>query len=182
MMKAFLRIDKCLLLIALTISCYAIVGCEYFPESSFELVSESRLPKWITLPPHLTRADVSLTMSYYIKPWGRSATFILRDRKEKMLAKLDGKMKGLELLQVKNPPKGFDDGYPSYEVVTVNGITEIIEHRKMEPKFYMTDNPAVWKELMGVQLAPHNLKVCNSSHFLATTQRTMTQSTTKEQL
>jgi hypothetical protein len=35
----------------------------------------------------------------------------------------------------------------SYEVVTVNGITEIIEHRKMEPLFYVTDDAAVWEEL-----------------------------------
>ena len=32
-------------------------------------------------------------------------------------------------------------------VATVNGITDIIEFRKMEPVFYMTDDPAVWKEL-----------------------------------
>jgi hypothetical protein len=35
-------------------------------------------------------------------------------------------------------------------VVTVNGITDIVERRTMEPVFYMTDDPAVWKEL-GVQ-------------------------------
>jgi len=38
-------------------------------------------------------------------------------------------------------------GYPSYEVITLNGITDIIEHRRMEPIFYVTDDPAVWKEL-----------------------------------
>jgi hypothetical protein len=42
---------------------------------------------------------------------------------------------------------GFPSGYPAYEVITVNGMTDIIEHRKMEPMFYMTDDPAVWKEL-----------------------------------
>ena len=45
------------------------------------------------------------------------------------------------------PPPGFPPGYPAYEVITVNGITDIIEHRKMEPIFYVTDDPAVWKEL-----------------------------------
>jgi len=29
------------------------MGCGWFPESTFELASESRLPKWITLPPDL---------------------------------------------------------------------------------------------------------------------------------
>ena len=75
------RIDKFLLFfVALTILGSAI-GCEWFPESTFELASESRLPKWITLPPGLIRADVSIKMSYYVMPCGRSATFILQDTK-----------------------------------------------------------------------------------------------------
>ena len=141
------RIDKFLLFfVALTILGSAI-GCEWFPESTFELASESRLPKWITLPPGLTRTDVSITMSYYSKPWGGSATFILRDTKGQIRTKVSGKEKGSEPLQLKHPPPGFPPGYPAYEVITVNGITEIIEHRKMEPIFYITDDPAVWKEL-----------------------------------
>ena len=48
---------------------------------------------------------------------------------------------------LKNPPTGFPKGYPMYAVITVNGITEVIEHRKMEPVFYVTDDPSVWKEL-----------------------------------
>lgn len=87
-------------------------------------------------------------MSYYVRPWGRDATFILRDKKKQILARVDGKEKGLEPLQLKNPPKGFDPGYPAYEVITVRGITEIIEHRKMEPVFYVDDDPAVRKELL----------------------------------
>ena len=77
MFKITRPIDKFLLLfVALTISGSG-TGCEWFPESTFALASESRLPKWITLPPGLTRADVSIKMSYYIKPWGSSATFIV---------------------------------------------------------------------------------------------------------
>jgi hypothetical protein len=147
MFKIVRRIDKLLLLfVALAITGSAI-GCEWFPESTFELASESRLPKWITLPPGLTRADVSITMSYYVKPWGRSATFILQATKGQIRTKVRGKMKGLEPLQLKNPSRGFPAGYPSYEIITVNGITEIVEHRKQEPIFYITDDPAVWKEL-----------------------------------
>jgi hypothetical protein len=148
MFKIIICLGKFLIFfIALTISGSAIVGCEYFPESTFELASESRLPKWITLPPGHTRADASVTMSYYIKPWGRSATFILQDKNKHILTKIDGKEKGSEPFQLNNPPQGFPPGYPAYEVITVNGITEIIEHRKMEPIFYITDDPAVWKEL-----------------------------------
>jgi hypothetical protein len=147
MFKMIRRIDKFLLLfVALTIAGSAI-GCVWFPESTFELASESRLPKWINLPPGLTRADVSITMSYYTMPWGSSAIFILKDTKGKIRAKVRGKTRGLGPSQLKHPPPGFPPGYPAYEVITVNGITEIIEHRKMEPIFYITDDPAVWKEL-----------------------------------
>ena len=147
MFKIIRRIDRFLLFfVALTIAGSA-VGCEWFPESTFELASESRLPKWTTLPSGLTRADVAITMSYYVKPWGRSATFILKDKKGQIRAKVYGTMKGLEPFQLKHPPDGFPPGYPSYEVITVNGITEIIEHRKPEPIFYIVDDPAVWIEL-----------------------------------
>jgi hypothetical protein len=147
MFKIIWRSNKFLLFfVALTILASAI-GCEWFPEATFELASESRLPKWITLPSGLTRADVSITMSYYIMLWGRSATFILKDKKGQVLTKVNGKMKGSEPFYLKHPPSGFPPGYPSYSVITVNGITEIIEHRKMEPIFYVTDDPAIWKEL-----------------------------------
>lgn len=145
MLRIFQRTDKCLLIVALCISSCAITGCV---ESSFTLASESRLPRWVTPPPGLTRADVSITMNYYVKPWGRSATFILRDKKEQILAKVNGKERGLEPLHLMNSPNGTGFGYPAYEVITVNGITEIIEHRKAEPIFYVTDDPAVRKELL----------------------------------
>src|SRR5580692_793735 len=124
MFRTIRSIDKFLLFsIALTIASSQI-GCEWFPESTFELASESRLPKWIVLPPGLTRADVSITMSYYNKPWGWDTTFILKDAKGQVLTKVYG--------QDKHPPPGFPPDYPGYEIITVNGITDIIEHRKME--------------------------------------------------
>jgi hypothetical protein len=147
MFKIIRRVDKLLLLfVALTIAGSAI-GCEWFPESTFELASRSRLPKWIVLPPGLTRADVSITMSYYLPlwAWGRSAIFILRDTKGNVLVKVKGKLRGLGPNYLKQPPSGSLSKYPSYEVITVNNV--IIEHRKMEPIFYITDDPAVWKEL-----------------------------------
>jgi len=88
-------------------------------------------------------------MYYHVKPWGRSATFIMQDGKRQ--TRVDGKVKGTEPFQLKNPPPGFPSGYPSYEIITVNGMTDIIEHRRMEPIFYMTDDPAVLNELLGVR-------------------------------
>src|SRR6266487_5342636 len=68
-----------MLSISLAIVFLAVKGCELFPEATFTLASDSRLPKWVTLPPGLTVANVSLTMNYYAVPW-RSAQFTLRDK------------------------------------------------------------------------------------------------------
>jgi hypothetical protein len=86
-------------------------------------------------------------MSYNVMPWGRNTVFILQDAKGQVRTKLRGKTRGLGPSQLKHPPQGFPSGYPAYEVITLNGITEIIEHRKPEPIFYVTDDPAIWKEL-----------------------------------
>ena len=146
------RLGRYLLLgVAVTILAFTIIkGYEYFPESTFQLASESRLPKWITLPPRLTRADVSITMSYYSLPWGRRAEFLLRDAKGKLLEKAYGKEKCWQPFQLKNPPQGFPPRYPAYEEITVKGMTEMIEHRKMEPVFYIADDLAVLKEYQAV--------------------------------
>jgi hypothetical protein len=146
--KKIPRVGTYLLLGAtVTILALAMIkGCEYFPESTFRLSSESRLPKWITLPTGLRRTDVSITMSYYVEPWGRSVVFILQDARGKTLEKVYGKEKCRKPFQPNNPPKGFPPGYPAYEEITVKGTTEMIEHRKMEPVFYISDDPAVWKE------------------------------------
>lgn len=133
------------LAILLVIVFLTIKGCELFPEATFELASDSRLPKWVTLPPELTRANASLTMNYYAVPW-RSAQFILRDKNGHLLKKENGTMRCRAPFELKDPPQGSPSGYPAYEAITVHGITEIIEHKKMEPIFYVTDDPAVWKQ------------------------------------
>ena len=82
-----------------------------------------------------------------LSQWGALRNFILKDsKKNEKLAEVNGTLKGLEPLKVNNPRPGIPPDYPSYEIVTVNGITEIIEHR-MEPIFYITDDPAVRAEL-----------------------------------
>lgn len=142
-----------LFILILAAACLSLPGCDFFPESTFELASESRLPKWFALPKGLSRSDVTVTMSYYVRPSGRTATFTLLNAKKQKLAEAKGTAKGLEPLTLKNPRPGFPPGYPSYEIITVNGVTEIIEHRQMEPIFYITDDPAVWTEL-GVSRVP----------------------------
>lgn len=129
--------------------CLSMSSCAYFPESSFTLAQESRLPKWFTIPSGLSRADVTVRMNNYIESSRRTATFTLLDMKGRTLAEVKGKLRGLEPMTLRNSRPGLPDRYPSYEIITANGITEIVEHRKMEPVFYVTDDPVIWAELGG---------------------------------
>jgi hypothetical protein len=123
--------------------CLLQVGCGHFLESSFELAPESRLPKWFSLPGGLSRVDVTVMLDFYSAP--NSVTFTLRDvKKGRILSEVNASWSPLKL---EHPRPGFPAGYPEYSLITINGITEIIEHRRMEPIFYITDDPAVWSQL-----------------------------------
>lgn len=55
------------------------------------MANESRLPSCLTLPPGLTRKDVSVTLNLYLPlRRGPDAKFILRDKKGKKLAEVTG--------------------------------------------------------------------------------------------
>src|SRR5215510_9756819 len=126
--------------------CLLLIGCSLLPESSFELASESRLPRWFTLPSGRSRSEVRVKMDYYLNSVGSTATFLLSDKKGWRLAKVNGKVRDLEPLTRKANPD--PRGYPRYEVITVGAVTEVIEHRRAEPIFYITDDPDVLSELV----------------------------------
>jgi len=137
------RLQSAMLLVLLIAACSPTRGCI---ESSFTLSPESRLPKWFASEV-VPRGEATVTMDYYGGPVGRTATFTLRDGKGRRVASVVGQLQGREPLSLK--PHG-DSGpipYPSYEIITVNGVTEIIEHRRMEPIFYISDDPQVRQQL-----------------------------------
>ena len=120
----------------------------------FNLAPQSRLPRWFTLPKGLSRADVKVTMYCYVGPSGRSSTVWLLDRNGNTLAKINTVTEGLEPhvfgSAKKNTNGGYDrpaEMYPLYEIETANGITEVIEFRRMEPVFYVNDNQEVRTKL-----------------------------------
>jgi hypothetical protein len=53
------------------------------------------------------------------------------------------RLEPLNLENVDGPPYN----HPQYEIITVGRTTEVIEHRKMEPIFYVTDDPSVLSKL-----------------------------------
>jgi hypothetical protein len=120
-----------------------LAACGAFPEATFSLSPESRLPRWFKVPTGMSRRDVNVGMSYYVTPSGRTARFDLYDSQRNSVAEASGTLRGLEPLRIGSAKSG----YPSYEVITVHGIVEIIEHRRMDDVFYVTDDEGVRKEL-----------------------------------
>jgi hypothetical protein len=136
---------RLLLLLCMCVGTFA--ACDSFPESTFDLSPDSRLPRWFKIPASLHRGDMTVTMSYYVKPTGRDATFDLYDSKKHKVAQVSGTLSGLEPKRLRRAASDSPAAYPSYEVVTVNGTVEVVEHRRMEPIFYITDDPAVLRAL-----------------------------------
>jgi hypothetical protein len=137
-MKMFQAIARTTLIFAA--STIALVGCV---ESSFVLAPSSRLPAWFEVPAGHTRDDLKVTMDYYVRSYGREAVFYLIDSDGRTLTKKRGTQLGLQPLIAKSSV----GGYPSYEIITVDGVTDLIEHRVPEPVFYICDDPNVREEL-----------------------------------
>jgi len=146
-MNVSARVKWGLAVALLCTACNPMRGCA---ESDFNLAERSRLPKWFTLPNGQNRSDVTVVMTYYTGPGGSTANFVLRDRNGRKLAEVEGPVRDSQP-QTLTPasPTGLLP-YPVYEVVTINGITEVIEHRQRTPIFDITDDPEV-KRRIGVQ-------------------------------
>src|ERR1700689_392731 len=81
--------------LTINLACWALAACGLFPESSFVLSPESRLPKWFDLDSVLPRSQVTVEMSYYISPlYGRTAAFVLRRQDDTEIARLSGRERG----------------------------------------------------------------------------------------
>jgi|ERR1019366_3325459 hypothetical protein len=81
---------------------------------------------------------------------GRQCAIHIARKKWASNDKGNGKVRCKNPFQLKHPPQGFPSGYPNYEAVTVNGITEIIEQKKPEAILYVADDTAVWKQYQSI--------------------------------
>ena len=142
-----MRFRVLLLLAVVTSACHPTRGCI---ASSFDLPDDSRLPAWFSLPQGLNRADVAVHMDYWSSPNGRTATVTLRRVSGGTIDSVVATKRGIEPLSVPPSPPGAPYQYPMYEVLTARGQSEVIEHRRMEPLFFICDDPVV-KQQLGVR-------------------------------
>lgn len=126
-----------LLVLVPLIACSPTGGCI---EANFTLAPESPIPIWFTLPAGMSRNDVTVSMDSWLGPLGRTATFTLLDKTGERLDRVTGDKAGHEPinLSISEYPSN-----PSFEFVTVGGVAEVIEHRRMGPIFHINRDPKV---------------------------------------
>ena len=126
-----------LLILASAIACSPTRGCI---EASFTLSPESPVPVWFTLPAGMTRQDVTITMDSWLGPVSRTKTFTLLDKTGKRLDRVIADAAGREpiKLSISEYPS-----YPSFEFVTVRGVSEVLEYRQLGPVVLVNRDPKV---------------------------------------
>jgi hypothetical protein len=126
------------------VSCHPLRG---FIESEFTLAQESPLPAWYPkLPEGYTRGDVTIKLRYYNPPFDIDNTvFWVESSWWHTLYKATGKSEHHPAYWKWANEDRTARRYPSFVNVTINGITEIIEHKKMEPIFYISNEETVKK-------------------------------------
>lgn len=129
-------------------------SCGLISESTFLLDSNCRIPKWFNLPVGMTRSSVSVKMSTYIGMDGRFSEFTLYNSKNEKISTLTGKQRGLEPISLMNETDSNSNSntnsFTSYEVVTADGITDVVKYVYMKNRgvmFCMLDDPSILKEL-----------------------------------
>lgn len=122
--------------------CLMLASCGLFPEASFYLLPESRLPKCFSLPAGSSREAVTVRLNYYSD--GR-AELILLDKEENKIKVVNGQMVYQAPLHL--PAWMEHSAECEYELVALDGMRELIEHCEKAPSFHLSDDPAVWKAL-----------------------------------
>ena len=114
----------------------------FFPESQFRLAPESRLARWFAVPREYKREDVSAEIYYYTPLFGKTNFIAYLIGPPPEFKKLEKKY-GVKQWHPGSEKKWYAkyDHYPDFNIVTVAGVTELVEHRHMALVFHVSDDP-----------------------------------------
>ena len=137
---------------AIFISVFVLASCHPTKgvlESEFTLSPESRLPIWFDeLADDTTREEVTIYLRYYTSPFDVDDTILILKKGWRTLGKVSGKSEHHPKYWAWAHEDWPNRLYPGFVIITAEGKTEIIEHRKMEPIFYVSSEESV-KQIMG---------------------------------
>jgi hypothetical protein len=142
MFESFSRKRKLALFAATLLSSLAINGCI---ESQFTLAHSSVLPKSITLPPGLTRKDVSVEVQFLAPLKGPNAKLIVSDRRGKKLSEVKGMWQG-------DAFKSADGSLEELRFVSCGLGFCFGQDGQVVALFYVFDDSAAWLDLTGGRL------------------------------
>ena len=113
----------------------------WFPESTFYLSEDSKLPGWFDVPPGYNRRQLTVKNYYFLPP-----AFLSFIGKENIKSSLIGPPPKSIILETKFGIKDYypdsgviDTTYPIFYEIHIDGRKDVIEHKKMEPIFYVVD-------------------------------------------
>lgn len=104
-------------------------------ESIFHLSSESRLPRWATVPGY-SRADLNVEIIFYTYD---TAEILVYGPHHQLLKQCIGSVRWHPVM------KQNRNIHSSYEIVTVAKQSEIFEQKKLDNVLYVSDDPELVK-------------------------------------
>lgn len=134
-----------LLLFVWPAGCNPLRGCA---ESHFELESASRLPRWFDVEVSPEARQHWLAMSYYGGPLPEhvdNTVFYLHRSGGGLVQTITGKRCWHPKTRTTADPDGPSNPQADsdYVVVTVNGLTEVIQHNGTNNRFAISDDPVL---------------------------------------
>jgi len=130
-----------LFLLVFLVSCSPVRG---IMESRFDLADDSPLPTWVLpLKEGCERKNMSVRLEYWSPLIDVDDVVLIANGKNcKSIKKTGRSQRPAEwwtLAQVDWPNRH----YPSFNIVMIDGKSEIVEHKKMEPIFYIANEAAI---------------------------------------
>ena len=124
---------------ALLDGCY--VPGRGYAESQFDLLLESRLPKFVDPDSHISPRGYRGRVECYSEP--SSVRVIIHDPSGR---KVFDQQTTSWWWHPNEPQPGHGDPptYPNHFVVSFGGVLDILEQRQPEPTLYLTDDQKVW--------------------------------------
>lgn len=125
------------------------VGCDLrygFVESMFQLSEESRLPGWFAIPQGYSRKDLKVTVTFYTHPIFENKVRIVvygPSPERRILMDKVGTSRWHPVTEQQFKKQQGYGVYPSYLIVTVDGVDDIFEHRYKGNILYITDDPRI---------------------------------------
>ncbi len=115
-----------------------------YVESSFRLASESRLPRWVSIPPNYTRKDISMTITLYSASPGGQAQVVAYGPPpmRRQITEMVGTYRQFTPSVVYE-----DDRSPYYAIISVDGEEEIFEQGHDKDLLYIVDSTTVSSDI-----------------------------------